>query len=93
MSVEEATPMITRRLLILVRRHRSLIAVATAAGSWTSPSTTAPPGRPACPIRSSTTWPRRTDTSAARTAVVPMSSPTTFRATLQSPLLCFRVGR
>jgi hypothetical protein len=35
----------------------------------------------------------RADNSAARTAVVPMSSPTTLRATLQSPLLCFRVGR
>jgi hypothetical protein len=43
-------------------------------------------------MRSSTTWPRRTDTSAARTAVVPMSSPTTFRATLLSPLLCLGSG-
>jgi hypothetical protein len=31
----------------------------------TSPSTTAPSGRPTSPTRSSTTWPRRTDTSAA----------------------------
>jgi hypothetical protein len=36
-----------------------LIAIATALGSMTSPSATTPSGRPACPIRSSPTWPRR----------------------------------
>ena len=56
--------------------HRRSMASDTAEWSWTSPSTMAPGGRPTCPNATNTGAPAPNSSSAARTALVPMSSPT-----------------
>ena len=77
MARRPAMPTTTEREVNPPFSHRREMASATAEWSWTSPSSIAPGGRPTCPKATRTGTPPSISSSAARTALVPMSSPTT----------------
>src|SRR3954447_16047057 len=81
-----ATPSTTFLVENFADDHRCLIASATASGSATSPSRTAPAGSATCPKRYNVAPFFPNESSAARTPEVPMSRPTDVRpATGLSP--------
>src|SRR3954447_21109823 len=89
-----ATPSTTFLVENFADDHRCLIASATASGSATSPSRTAPAGSATCPKRYNVAPLLPNESSAARTPEVPMSRPTDVRpATGLSPAFHCRKRR